>query len=89
VGVIKQTKEVCLREPILILQCFKHPVKEHVSCFLVNFTAEIIANKDDTEMFYMYKLYDIICGLVVKVPGYITEMYYASCEVRTEIIYVM
>jgi hypothetical protein len=23
------------------------------------------------------------CGLVVRVPGYITEMYCASCEVRT------
>jgi hypothetical protein len=28
-----------------------------------------------------------LCGLVV--PGYITEMYCASCEVRTEVIYVM
>jgi hypothetical protein len=30
-----------------------------------------------------------ICGLVVRVPGYRTEMYCASCEVRTEFIYVM
>jgi hypothetical protein len=28
-------------------------------------------------------------GLVVRVPGYTTEMYCASCEVRTEFIYVM
>jgi hypothetical protein len=28
-------------------------------------------------------------GLVVRVPGYITEMYRVSCEVRTEFIYVM
>jgi hypothetical protein len=27
---------------------------------------------------------DRLCGLVVRVPGYITEMYCASCEVRTE-----
>jgi hypothetical protein len=28
------------------------------------------------------------CGLVVRVPGYTTEMYCDSCEVRTEFIYV-
>jgi hypothetical protein len=28
-------------------------------------------------------------GLVVRVPGYRTEMYCVSCEVRTECIYVM
>jgi hypothetical protein len=32
---------------------------------------------------------DRLCGLVVRVPGYITEMYCVSCEVRTEFIYVM
>jgi hypothetical protein len=30
-----------------------------------------------------------LCGLVVRVPGYRTEMYCASCEVRTEFIYVI
>jgi hypothetical protein len=35
------------------------------------------------------KKVDRLCGLVVRVPGYITEMYCASCEVRTEFIYVM
>jgi hypothetical protein len=30
-----------------------------------------------------------VCGLVVRVPGYTTEMYCVSCEVRTEFIYVM
>jgi hypothetical protein len=30
-----------------------------------------------------------LCGLVVRVPGYTTEMYCASCEVQTEFIYVM
>jgi hypothetical protein len=30
-----------------------------------------------------------LCGLVVRVPGYTMEMYCASCEVRTEVIYVM
>jgi hypothetical protein len=32
---------------------------------------------------------DLICGLVVIVPGYRTEMYCVSCEVRTEFICVM
>jgi hypothetical protein len=32
---------------------------------------------------------DRLYGLVVRVPGYITEMYRDSCEVRTEFIYVM
>jgi hypothetical protein len=31
----------------------------------------------------------VLCGLVVRVPGYTTEMYCVSCEVRTEFIYVM
>jgi hypothetical protein len=31
---------------------------------------------------------DRLCGLVVRIPG-ITELYCASCEVRTEFIYVM
>jgi hypothetical protein len=30
-----------------------------------------------------------LCGLVVRVPGYRTEMYRVSCEVRTEFMYVM
>jgi hypothetical protein len=37
----------------------------------------------------MYKKVDRLCGLVVRVPGFRTEMYCASCEVRTEFIYVM
>jgi hypothetical protein len=32
---------------------------------------------------------DRLCGLVVRVPGYTTEMYCVCCEVRTEFIYVM
>jgi hypothetical protein len=32
---------------------------------------------------------DRLCGLVVRVPGYRSEMYCVSCEVRTEFIYVM
>jgi hypothetical protein len=32
---------------------------------------------------------DRLCGLVVRVPGYITVMYCDSCDVRTEFIYVM
>jgi hypothetical protein len=32
---------------------------------------------------------DRLCGLAVRVPGYTTEVYCVSCEVRTEFIYVM
>jgi hypothetical protein len=32
---------------------------------------------------------DRLCGLVVRVPGYTTEIYRDSCEVRTEFIYVV
>jgi hypothetical protein len=31
----------------------------------------------------------LLCGLVVRVPDYTTEMYFVSSEVRTEFIYVM
>jgi hypothetical protein len=34
-------------------------------------------------------LFDRLCGLVVRVPGYRTEMYCVSCEVRTEFVYIM
>jgi hypothetical protein len=38
---------------------------------------------------YMTKYtYDRLSGLAVRVPGYTTEMYCVSCEVRTEFIYV-
>jgi hypothetical protein len=36
-----------------------------------------------------YPRIDRLCGLVIRVSGYITEMHFASCEVRTEFIYVM
>jgi hypothetical protein len=38
---------------------------------------------------FMQKKVDLLCGLVVRVPGYRTEMYCVSCEVRNELIYVM
>jgi hypothetical protein len=37
----------------------------------------------------MQKKVDRICGLVVRVPGFRTEMCCASREVRTKFIYVM
>jgi hypothetical protein len=37
----------------------------------------------------LWQIYDRLCGLVVRVPGYATEMYWVSCEVRTEFIYVI
>jgi hypothetical protein len=40
-------------------------------------------------IFYVIqKKVDRLCGLVVRVPGYRTEMYCVSCEVRTKFIYV-
>jgi hypothetical protein len=36
-----------------------------------------------------FTLVDRLCGLVVRVPGYRTEMYCDSCEVRTEFLYVI
>jgi hypothetical protein len=40
-------------------------------------------------LYSLTPLKDRLCGLVVRVPGYIKEMYCVSCEVRTEFIYVM
>jgi hypothetical protein len=37
----------------------------------------------------MQKKVDRLCGLVVRAPGYRTEIYCAACEVPTEFIYVM
>jgi hypothetical protein len=39
--------------------------------------------------FYTFSCLDRLCGLVVRVPGYRTEIYCVSCEVRTEFIYVV
>jgi hypothetical protein len=36
-----------------------------------------------------FKFSDRLCGLVVRVPGYTTEMYCVCCEIRTEFIYDM
>jgi hypothetical protein len=37
----------------------------------------------------MQKKVDRLCGLVVRVPDCRMEMYRASCEVRTEFVYIM
>jgi hypothetical protein len=39
-------------------------------------------------LYVMQKKVDRLCGLVVRVPGYTTEMYCISFEVRAELIYV-
>jgi hypothetical protein len=33
---------------------------------------------------YVYNMQDLLCSLVVRVPGYSMEMYCVSCEVWTE-----
>jgi hypothetical protein len=46
----------------------------------------------ELNLYVMQKKVDRLCGLVVRVPGYITEMHCASCEaceVQTEFTYVM
>jgi hypothetical protein len=42
----------------------------------------------ELNLYVTWKKVDRHCGLVVRVPGYITEMYCISCELRTEFIYV-
>jgi hypothetical protein len=39
--------------------------------------------------YVMQNKLDRLCGLVVRVPGYTSEIYCDSCEVQTEFIYVM
>jgi hypothetical protein len=41
------------------------------------------------KLVFVIVLKERLCGLVVRVPGYGTEMFCVSCEVRTEFIYVM
>jgi hypothetical protein len=50
-----------------------------------------VSYKVQTEFIYvMWKKLDRLCGLVVWVSGYRTEMYCVSCKVQTEfIVYVM
>jgi hypothetical protein len=43
----------------------------------------------ELNLYVMLKKVHRLCGLVVRVPGYTTEMYCVSCEVRTEFICVM
>jgi hypothetical protein len=45
--------------------------------------------KSSFVVYVLRKIRDHLCGLVVRVRGYRTEMYCASCEVRTEFLYVM
>jgi hypothetical protein len=47
----------------------------------------MIGSLIDFRELYLYM--DCLCGLVVRVLGYKTEMYCVSCEVRTEFICVM
>jgi hypothetical protein len=41
------------------------------------------------QSYYSWFSLNVLCGLVVRVPGYTREMYCVSCEVQTEFIYVM
>jgi hypothetical protein len=43
----------------------------------------------ELNLYVMSKKVDLFCGVVGRVPGYRTEMYCVSREVRIEFIYVM
>jgi hypothetical protein len=43
----------------------------------------------ELNLYVMYIKVDRLCGLVVRVAGYTTEMYCDFCKVRTEFMYVM
>jgi hypothetical protein len=49
----------------------------------------VIPVRYELNLYVMWKKVDRLCDLVFRVPGYTTEMYCDSCEVRTEFIYVM
>jgi hypothetical protein len=40
----------------------------------------------ELNLYVMWKKVDRLCGPVGRVPGYRTELYCVSCEVRTEFI---
>jgi hypothetical protein len=49
----------------------------------------VLPERYELNLYVMQKKIDRFCGLVDRVPGYRTQMYCVSCEVRTEFIYVM
>jgi hypothetical protein len=52
--------------------------------------ASFFKERHQAKHFNSLELYgDRLCGLVVRVPGYRTEMYCVSCVVRTKFLYVM
>jgi hypothetical protein len=58
--------------------------------YYVMFCTLMLTGPSCKPLLYVYCLLSgRLCGLVVRVPGYTTEMYCVSCEVRTEFIYVM
>jgi hypothetical protein len=42
-----------------------------------------------TKIYFFSAYIDRLCYLVIRVPGYTTEIYCVRCEVRTVFIYVM
>jgi hypothetical protein len=44
--------------------------------------------KYELNLYVLCRKVDRLCDLVVRVPGYRSEMYCVSCEVRTEYIYI-
>jgi hypothetical protein len=48
-----------------------------------------VPNRSSIHFILFVPVIDRFCGLVVRVPGYRTEMYFVSCEVQSEYIYML
>jgi hypothetical protein len=46
----------------------------------------VLPMRYELNLYVMEKKVDRLCGLLVRVPGYTTETYCVSCEVRTDFI---
>jgi hypothetical protein len=83
--------EFCSLRPVCDKELNVSEKKERKLCEQKMHLNGMVTNNDWRFSFHFpvkYFLF-IYCGLVVRVPGYTTEMYCVSCEVRTEFIYVM
>jgi hypothetical protein len=92
------TRKVCAVSMFILLTEERRvlPVKRSI----IKYTSHVSPNKCQINTFMLvfqpthtftsvYNNVDRLYGLVVRVPGFRKEMYCVSCEVRTELIYVM
>jgi hypothetical protein len=79
-------------KPSVLLFWFSFCSLDHLCGLVVRLhNGDVLCFLWGTNWIYIYYVEQSrpLCGLVVRVPGYKTEMYCAFCEVRTEFIYVM